>query len=167
MKVFLVFLRDKIEVTAPNGEKEVFQFDLSPTKDKEEILREKSKLKKFVLNNWDSDQWGALKDKADKIKMSNKILLDTPVDQGGVGISEKQQVRLDKKFNEQKLAKSIVAGDLSRVENTQLGVERFQMVVKKVNEDTKTARQAYKLINLERKNKGLPPLYLYYRRITK
>jgi len=152
------FLRDKIEVTAPNGEKEVFQFDLSPTKDKEEILREKSKLKKFVLNNWDSDQWGALKDKADKIKMSNKILLDTPVDQGGVGISEKQQVRLDKKFNEQKLAKSIVAGDLSRVENTQLGVERFQMVVKKVNEDTKTARQAYKLINLERKNKGLPPL---------
>ena len=152
------FLRDKIEVTAPNGKKEVFQFDLSPTKSTEEILREKSKLKKFVLNNWDSSQWGALKDNLDKIKQSNKILLSTPVDQGGVGISEKQQVRLNKKFDNQKIAKSIVAGDLSRVENTQLGVERFQMVIKSVNEDAKTARQAYKLINLERKNNGLPPL---------
>ena len=152
------FLRDKVEVMAPNGKIEVFQFDLSPTKEKEEILREKNRLKKFVLDNWDSEQWGALKDKADKIKMSSKILLSTPVDKGGVGISEKQQVRLDKKFNYEKVAKSIVAGDVSRVEAAQLGVERFQMVIKKVNEDAKTAKQAYKLINLERKSSGLPPL---------
>ncbi len=164
------FMKDQVIITAPNGDKETFQVDLSLVKPKQtrQAIDEINKLKKFVgrhrfstgflINGYDVEsesivmganyegwQWESWKNRIDEIQKDYLVLVNTPSDEGGVGLTKVQQKNVIDYANNQFLSRSAgvaVGGEAIRSDGS-TGVTSYENEMM-----TEVWTEAYQLVNL-------------------
>ena len=160
------FGRDRLKITGPSGKEFILQVDLSLVKPKDQRLAalEIYDLKQFVASeqfskdNIDGWKWSVWNNRINQVQEKYQNLINTPVTDGGIGLSEDQIKIGEDLFNYETLTESLyrIGTPMSSLAEDNYGLLGEDVTSNAFKFDL--LFKATEQINLSRKSQGLMPI---------